>query len=93
MMMRHPCPVAFAALVFPLFSQHATALEAREIFKLAEPSVVVVLASDAKGEKNSLGSGVILTTLEIVTSCKVVDAAADIVITQGSALRKGVLRY
>ena len=92
MMMRHPVSLAFATLV-SLCSQHAAALEAREIFKLAEPSVVVVLASDAKGEKNTLGSGVIISALEIVTSCKVVEGAADIVITQGSALRKGVLRY
>jgi hypothetical protein len=55
--------------------------------------VVVVLASDAKGEKNTLGSGVLIAPLEIVTSCKVVESATDIVITQGGALRKGTVRY
>ena len=84
----------FAALAINLFQQPAAlALEAREVFKLAEPSVVVVLASDAKGEKNYLGSGVIVAPTEIVTSCRVVEAAADIVVTQGSALRKATLRF
>ena len=69
------------------------ALEAREVFKLAEPSVVVVLAADAKGEKNTLGSGVLIAALDIVTSCKVVEGAADIVVTQGSALRKARLQF
>jgi hypothetical protein len=55
--------------------------------------VVVVLAADAKGEKNNLGSGVLVSPTEIVTSCKVIEAAADIVITQGSALRKATLRF
>jgi len=84
------------AIVFPVFflnAQQASALEAREIFKLAEPGVVVVLASDAKGEKNSQGNGVLIAPLEIVTSCKVVESAADIVVTQGSALRKAALHY
>jgi S1-C subfamily serine protease len=74
-------------------SQHAAALEARDIFKSTQSSVVVVLASDAKGDKNSLGSGVAIAPLEIITSCKVVDSAADIVVTQGSALRKATLHY
>ena len=68
-------------------------LDTREIFKIAEPSVVVVLAADAKGEKNSLGSGVIIAPLEIVTSCRVVESAADIVVTQDSALRKAKLQF
>ncbi len=90
---RYPECLTFVALAFSLVSQHATALEAREVFKSAEPSVVVVLASDVKGEKNNLGSGVIISPTEIVTSCKVVEAAADIVITQGSVLRKATLSF
>ena len=76
-----------------LESANGYALEAREVFKLAEPSVVVVLAADAKGEKNTLGSGVLIAALDIVTSCKVVEGAADIVVTQGSALRKARLQF
>ena len=91
--MRYPGRLPFVALLLCLCSQHAAALEAREVFKSAEPSIVVVLASDAKGDKNNLGSGVLIAPLEIVTSCKVVDSAADIVVTQGSALRKATLRY
>ena len=74
-------------------SKGAFALEAKEIFKLAEPSVVVVLAADAKGEKNNFGSGVLIAALDIVTSCKAVEGAADIVVTQGSALRKARLQF
>ena len=93
MAMRYPEGLTFVALALSLGSQHVAALDTREIYKVAESSVVVVLAADAKGEKNNLGSGVIISPTEIITSCKVVAAAADIVITQGSALRKGVLRY
>ncbi len=71
----------------------AFGLDPREIFKLAEPSIVVVLAADAKGENNNMGSGVLIAPLEIVTSCKVIEGAADIVVTQGSALRKGRLQF
>jgi S1-C subfamily serine protease len=80
-----------AALLFP--APVSLALDTREIYKIAEPRVVVVLVADAKGEKHNLGSGVIISPTEIVTSCKVVESAADIVITQGSALRKAALRY
>jgi hypothetical protein len=36
---------------------------------------------------------VIISPQEIVTSCKVVESAADIVVSQGSALRKATLRF
>lgn len=80
-------------IVSPLLPRAALALDTREIYKTAEPSVVVVLAADAKGEKNNLGSGVIISPTEVVTSCKFLEAAADIVITQGNALRKAKLRF
>ncbi len=91
--MRHPTSLASIALAISICSQQAAALGTREIYKFAEPSVVVVLAADAKGEKNNLGSGVIISPTEIVTSCKVIEAAADIVITQGSALSKATVRF
>ena len=91
--MRYTGCLTIAALVLSVCPQKASALDAREIFKVAEPSVVVVLAADAKGEKNTLGSGVLIAPLDIVTSCKVVEGAADIVVTQGSALRKARLRF
>jgi S1-C subfamily serine protease len=68
-------------------------LEPEEIFKTAEPGIVVVLAADAKGEKNTLGSGVLISPLDVVTGCSVVEAAATIVVTQGSTLRKAALQY
>ncbi len=91
--MRYTGRLTIAALVLSVCPQTVAALEAREVFKSAEPSVVVVLAADAKGEKNNLGSGVLIAPLDIVTSCKVVEGAADIVITQGSALRKARLQF
>jgi S1-C subfamily serine protease len=69
------------------------ALEPRDIFKLAEPSIVVVLAADAKGEKNVQASGVVIAPLEILTSCKVIEGAADIVVAQGSDLRPARVRF
>ncbi len=86
-------PVFFLFAALSILPHTSSALDTREIYKLAEPGVVVVLAADAKGEKNSLGSGVLVSPTEIVTSCKLVEAAADIVITQGSALRKAKLRF
>lgn len=91
--MRWSTSLGIASCTLAFYSGSGLALEAREIFKLAEPSVVVVLASDAKGEKNNLGSGVLIAPLDVVTSCKVLESAVDIVITQGSALRKGRLQY
>lgn len=76
-----------------LYSIAGFALEPREIFKAVDPSVVVVLASDARNDKSNLGSGVIISQQEIVTSCKVVESAADIVVSQGSTLRKAALHY
>lgn len=90
-MLRQPVLLILtASLLFPRLS---FSLDTREVYKIAEPSVVVVLASDTKGEKNSLGSGVIVAPLEIVTSCKVLSPGGDIVVTQGSALRKAKLRF
>lgn len=48
------CLVAVAALVVTL---PASALEPRDLFRQTEPSVVVVLASDAKGANNVQSSG------------------------------------
>jgi hypothetical protein len=87
---RHVVPLTIG---WCLYAPAVHALDAREVFKIAEPSIVVVLASDAKGEKGNLGSGVLVAPLEILTSCKVVESAADIVVTQGNTLRKAKLRF
>jgi hypothetical protein len=81
--------LAGALLICPIT---ACALDAAEVFKAADPSVVVVLSSDAKAEKTRMGSGVISAAREILTSCTVVEGAAEIVVTQGTALRKAALR-
>jgi hypothetical protein len=71
----------------------AFALEANEIFKLADPSVVVIVAEGAKRADDVLGSGVIVETLDIVTSCHVVGNAVRITVKQGSVQRSAKLRY
>ena len=90
-MFRHSAGLLLVALLilpWPCF-----ALDAQEVFKVAEPSIVVVLAADAKGEKNTLGSGVLVSPVDIVTGCRVLEAATDIVVTQGSTLRKAALQF
>jgi hypothetical protein len=79
--------------VLSLFPRFSSALDTREIFKVAESSVVVVLASDTKGEKNNQGSGILIAPQDIVTSCKLVEGLTDFVVTQGSALRKARLQF
>jgi S1-C subfamily serine protease len=71
----------------------ALALEAGAVFKIADPSIVVVLAAGAKRGEGSLGSGVIIAPLEVVTNCHVVNKASRIVIVQGSVERNAKLRY
>jgi hypothetical protein len=87
----HAIALSFAATL--LLPGLCFSLEPQEIFKTAEPSIVVVLAADAKGEKNTLGSGVLVSPLDVVTGCRVVGAAADIVVAQGSTLRKATLQF
>jgi S1-C subfamily serine protease len=89
-MLRHLVILAGLACALP---RAALALEASEIFKLAEPSVVVVLASNAKGDRNVQTSGVLIAALDVLTSCKGVADSADIVVTQGGALRPAALRH
>ena len=71
----------------------AFALEANEIFKLADPSVVVIVAEGTKRADDVLGSGVIVEALDIVTSCHVVGNAVRITVKQGSVQRSAKLRY
>lgn len=77
--MLHPAPVL--------------ALEANEIFKRADPSVVVIVAEGTKRADDALGSGVIVKALDVVTSCHVVQNAVRITVKQGSVQRSAKLRY
>ena len=75
------------------FPSVVNGLEPRDVFKLAELSVVVVLASDAKGNNNVQTSGVLIAALDVLTSCKGVADGADIVVTQEGALRPATVRH
>jgi hypothetical protein len=80
-------------IVLSFATSSARALDAREIFNLAEPSIVTVLASDSGSGKAGVASGVLLAPLEIVTSCGLVQSATDIAVSQGNAVRSGRLRF
>jgi tetratricopeptide (TPR) repeat protein len=54
-----------------LLSVQALAKSASEVFEQVSPSVVVVYGSDAKGKKQSQGSGVVLPGGEVATNCHV----------------------
>ena len=90
-MSRQPVLLLLTGLL--CFPEVSFSLDAREVFKAAESGIVSVLAADAKGEKSRLGSGILVSPMDVVTSCVVVDSAADIVVTQASALRIAKLRY
>jgi serine protease Do len=69
------------------------ALEANEIFKLADPSIVVITTTDKNGKDARLGSGVLVAPRDVVTNCHVVKDAAGIVVKQPGVQRSGKLRY
>jgi Trypsin-like peptidase domain len=74
-------------------SKPGVAMEASEVFKVADPSIVVVMASDDQGDKGGIGSGVLIAPLEVLTSCKVIEHGADIIVTQGNIHRSAKLRH
>jgi len=76
-----------------LHAGNCLALEANEIFKRADPSVVVVGAEGAKPSDARLGSGVIVEALDVITSCHVVSGATRITVKQGSVQRSAKLRF
>jgi serine protease Do len=69
------------------------ALEANEIFKRADPGVVVIVAEGAKRTDDRLVSGVLVEPLEIVTICRGVADAARLTVKQGSVQRSARLRF
>jgi S1-C subfamily serine protease len=89
--MRQRVLAALSLAVFALASNPAHALEAREVFKSADPSIVVVLAVGRGGD--SLGSGVIVEPLGVVTSCHVVEEATKITVVQGYVQRSARIRF
>ena len=57
---------------------------AKEVFRQAAPSVVVVLALGRDGATTGQGSGVVVDRTEVVTNCHVVEDAAGIAVRQAS---------
>src|SRR4029079_17579179 len=69
------------------------ALEANDIFKRADPGVVVIVAEGAKRTDDRLVSGVRVEPLEIVTVCRGVVDAVKLTVKQGSVQRSAKLRF
>jgi Trypsin-like peptidase domain len=67
------------------------ALEAHEIFKMVEPSIVVVRVPVRDGE--ATGSGVLLTPLDFVTNCHVIEKGNKIIVDQGNVRRSAKIRF
>jgi hypothetical protein len=89
--MRQPVLAISMAVAAATVPCSARALDAREVFKAADPSIVVVLAATKAGD--NLGSGVLVDTLDAVTSCHVVDEATKITVVQGYVQRSARVRF
>src|SRR6185436_14154977 len=85
--------IVILACMACLLPRAALALEANEIFKRADPSIVVISVSDKNGKERGLGSGVIVAPRDVVTNCHVVKDADSIAVKQGGVQRSAKLRY
>src|SRR5215470_3214685 len=83
--------VAFATA--PYLLSNASAMEASAVFKLADPSIVVVLGEGNRPENESLGSGVLIAPREVVTNCHVLTKVSKISVVQGDVRRGARLRF
>ena len=82
-----PSPLLRAAVLaagFLLVPPTAWSKSAKEVFRKAAPSVVVVLALGRNGATTGQGSGVVVGRTEVVTNCHVVEKAAGIAVRQAS---------
>jgi hypothetical protein len=82
-----------ACMLAGVHANNGLALEANEVFKRADPSVVVIVAEGAKRTDDRLVSGVLIEPLDIVTNCRAVTSAVKIVVKQGSVQRTAKIRY
>jgi len=76
-----------------LLPRAGLALEANEIFKRADPSIVAISVSDKNGKEVGLASGVIVAPRDVITNCHVLKEAASIAVKQGGVQRSAKLRY
>ncbi len=82
-----PSPLLRAAVLTAgllLVPPAAWSESAKEVFRQAAPSVVVVLALSRNGATTGQGSGVVVGRTEVVTNCHVVEKAAGIAVRQAS---------
>ena len=90
--MRHAA-YTLAVVFTVLLPRFGLALEANEVFKRADPSVVVIVAEWEKRADDRLVSGVLVEPLEIVTICRGVAEAVKLTVKQGSVQRSARLRF
>jgi hypothetical protein len=81
----------FAALL--MLSADSLALEPREVFKAADPTIVVIYTADAANKELRFGSGVIIAPHDVVTSCHVLEGAGRITVKQGNVQRAAKVRF
>ena len=82
-----PSPLLRAAVLTAgllLVPPTAWSESAKEVFRQAAPSVVVVLALSRNGATTGQGSGVVVGRTEVVTNCHVVEEAASLAVRQAS---------
>jgi hypothetical protein len=90
--MRAACVLALAGMSC-LVPRAGLALEANEIFKRADPGIVVISTTDRNGKELMQGSGVLLAPRDVVTNCHVLRDAVGIAVKQPGVQRSARLRY
>ncbi len=86
--------IARVLIVVPaMASALAFELEPEEVFKRVAPSVVVIEVFNRAGVPQGLGSGVVISSREIVTNCHVVQQAIFFRIKRGNREVRGKLRF
>src|SRR5262245_58294358 len=74
-----------------LLPRAGLSLEAREVFKEGDASVVVIIAKTPRVER--LGSGVLLAPTEVLTSCYLIEEATSILVIRSSVERAARVRF
>lgn len=76
-----------------ILAEGAHAKSAAEVFESVSSTVVIVYGNDSEGKYQSLGSGVVLPSGEVVTNCHVVDKANGLVVKHQDQEHPATLRH
>lgn len=70
-----------------------SALTPQQIFAKDSPSIVVIVAYDAGGQPQDLGSGVVIAKGQVVTNCHVLKSGASLRVKHANAVLPATIRY